>query len=594
MAGACPPPPPRAPVSRRSACRASEARGPLRSGRGQERFILQHREALVGKKTSEVSEHILKPQTGAAGVAYVELLQGVAMEDGSPAVAEATCFVSHAWSTNFLDLCECTITWAKNFRARGGALPYVWLDVFAVNQHQPDMPAEWWDTTFRAAVGALGHTLLVLTPWDKPVAVSRVWCLWEILCTVDQGCELTVLMPEREKRAFVDALKSSLDDVQGKVAAVDAEHAQAYEEEDRRRIFGEIRKLPRGFLDINNKVKDCLRQWTFEAGAKVLDEMPAANRATSDLILSLAEYTRKHSQYELSEELYQEAVAGRREQLGGDDPQTLAAIGGLGYLLEYQGKTAEAEPFLIEALDGRRRTLGNDMPETLQSMNDLANLYLGEQKFEQAEALYKEALAGRSAIFDSTSYDVLQSNNNLGRLYTKMGQYDLAEPFVAKALEGRRATLGPGHATTLFTMTRLAELRAKMDDTEGAVQLYTEALDLQSKLLGDDHADTLSTKLHLGQLDMGSPSPLRKSRSQTLLEEAYEGFRKTNGEEHDDTVLAAALWRESLTQSSDQQPEPESLPQDPDQQDGAAPGDNAVSAEEGEPPLEQAADPCDE
>lgn len=171
-----------------------------------ERFVAQYEAELRGKKTSEVSELLLKPRTASKRVAYVDLLEGEHMDDGTPAVDQATCFVSHAWSTDFLDLCECTIAWAK---ARGGEqVPYVWLDVFAVNQHQGDMPPEWWDTTFRAAVGALGHTLLVLTPWDKPVAVSRVWCLWEILCTVDQGCELTVLMPEREKRAFVEALKS--------------------------------------------------------------------------------------------------------------------------------------------------------------------------------------------------------------------------------------------------------------------------------------------------------------------------------------------------------------------------------------------------
>lgn len=530
------------------------------SVRWLERFVATNAEELRGKKTSEVSELLLKPRTLGAGIAYVDLLEGELMDDGSPAVDEATCFVSHAWSTQFLDLCECIITWAKT--RVGDEVPYVWLDVFAVNQHQGDMPAEWWDTTFRTAVGALGHTLLVLTPWDKPVAISRVWCLWEILCTIDQGCELTVLMPESQRRSFAEALKSDLDGVQHKVAAVDAEHAQAYEEEDRRRIFAEIRKLKRGFLDINNKVKERLRQWTFEAGVKVLNEMPVANRATSDLILSLAEYTRKHTQYGLSEQLYQQAVAGRREQLGDEDPETLAAIGGLGYLLEYQGKNAEAEPFLVEALEGRRRALGNDKPHTLQSMNDLGNLYLGERNFERAEALYKEALAGRQAIYDPNSYEVLQSNNNLGRLYTKMGQYELAEPFVAQALKGRRALLGPGHAQTLFSMTRLAELRAKVGDMEGATQLYHEALELQTKLLGDDHAETLSTKMHLGQLDSGSPEPMRRSRSQTLLREAYEGFRKSNGDEHNDTMLAASLLRQSLSHE--------------DPQDGPAPTDDTA------------------
>eukprot|EP01046_Picozoa_sp_COSAG06_P001616 COSAG06_NODE_54_length_27948_cov_234.398671_17_plen_882_part_00 len=518
-----------------------------------ERFVAEHASELRGKTTSDVSNEILKSRTLDDRIAYVDLLRSEVMDDGSPAVAKANCFVSHAWSTDFLDLAECVINWAK---ANAEPTPYVWLDVFAVNQHQGEMSSEWWDKTFRAAVRELGHTLLVLTPWNKPVAISRVWCLWEILCTIDpKGCELTILMPEREKTAFADALKESLDDVQRQVAAVDAEHAEAFKSADKERIFAEIRKLHRGFLELNNKVKDRLRDWTYEAGTKVLDEMPAETRAQSDLITSLAEYTRKATKYELSEALYREAVAGRREQLGDEDAQTLAAIGGLGYLLEYQGKCAEAEPFLIEALDGRRRELGNDKRETLQSMNDLGNLYLQRGDFAKAEPLYTEALQGRLATLEPTDYDVDQSYNNMGRLYTKKKEYDKAKEYVEKALAGRRANpkLGPEHATTIFSMTRLAELRAKMGDTDGATGLYNEALLLQSKVLGDDHADTLSTKMHLGELLMSSPIPIRRTKSEQIVrlaQEAHTGFLKTAGEDAKDTQQAAELLRQSQSEVS--------------------------------------------
>ena len=516
-----------------------------------ERFVAEHASELRGKTTSDVSNEILKSRTLHDRIAYVDLLRSEVMDDGSPAVAKANCFVSHAWSTDFLDLAECVINWAK---ANAEPTPYVWLDVFAVNQHQGEMSSEWWDKTFRAAVRELGHTLLVLTPWNKPVAISRVWCLWEILCTIDpEGCELTILMPEREKTAFADALKKSLDDVQRQVAAVDAEHAEAFVPADKERIFAEIRKLHRGFLELNNKVKKELRDWTYEAGKKVLDDMPAETRAQSDLITSLAEYTRKATKYELSEALYREAVAGRRKQPGDEDAQTLAAIGGLGYLLEYQGKCAEAEPFLIEALDGRRRKLGNDKRETLQSMNDLGNLYMSsERDFAKVEPLYTEALEGRLATLEPTDYDVLQSYNNMGRLYTKKKEYDKATEYLEKALAGRRANpaLGPEHATTIYTMTRLAELRAKIGDEDGAADLYNDALHLQSKVLGDDHADTLSTKMHLGELLMTSPMPIRRTKSEHLIQEAHAGFVKTAGEDSKDTQQAALLLRKSQSEDS--------------------------------------------
>jgi hypothetical protein len=35
-----------------------------------------------------------------------------------------------------------------------------------------------WASTFKAAVGAIAHTCLVLSPWDDPVVLTRSWCLW--------------------------------------------------------------------------------------------------------------------------------------------------------------------------------------------------------------------------------------------------------------------------------------------------------------------------------------------------------------------------------------------------------------------------------
>ena len=54
---------------------------------------------------------------------------------------------------------------------------FAWMDVFADNHHSPPPTSRAdWDATFGSAVGDIGTTLLVLTPWDDPSVVRRLWC----------------------------------------------------------------------------------------------------------------------------------------------------------------------------------------------------------------------------------------------------------------------------------------------------------------------------------------------------------------------------------------------------------------------------------
>lgn len=58
---------------------------------------------------------------------------------------------------------------------------YYWFDCFTVNQHRSgERDFAWWRTTFREAVKGIGHTALVLHPWQAPKPLTRAWCLWEV------------------------------------------------------------------------------------------------------------------------------------------------------------------------------------------------------------------------------------------------------------------------------------------------------------------------------------------------------------------------------------------------------------------------------
>lgn len=112
-------------------------------------------------------------------------------------------------------------------KAAGKPPSFFWLDIFVVDENaarkrpqnplpvlfvlifvglSDTYPSEWWQTSFTEAVGLIGHTALVLTPWHAPVPLRRAWCLWEIYSTLGKQAQLSVCLSDAETKDFHSAL----------------------------------------------------------------------------------------------------------------------------------------------------------------------------------------------------------------------------------------------------------------------------------------------------------------------------------------------------------------------------------------------------
>ena len=105
-------------------------------------------------------------------------------------VGKPTIFFSHAWRFPFRNVVAALrsfVDFQLNDTADGESQDEVffWFDCFSIDEHATQaLPQEWWATTFKEAIGLIGHTVMLLSPWDGPVPLSRAWCLWELYCTV--------------------------------------------------------------------------------------------------------------------------------------------------------------------------------------------------------------------------------------------------------------------------------------------------------------------------------------------------------------------------------------------------------------------------
>ncbi len=100
--------------------------------------------------------------------------------------------------------------------------PYFWFDIFTVNQFEAiSYPQDFWTTTFKEQVRDIGHTLLILHPWDAPIPLTRCWCVWEMYCTLDTKAEMVIRQPTRDAISLEKALAMDPSGTKKQIASID-------------------------------------------------------------------------------------------------------------------------------------------------------------------------------------------------------------------------------------------------------------------------------------------------------------------------------------------------------------------------------------
>ena len=153
------------------------------------RFTEEHVAPLgLNAATWEVVNHVIKPATVPPGSAtgasrYAERL--LRSEVGPPEV-----FVSHAFGNPFALVTEAL---RAHFSGRDPTQVFVWLDIFAVNQHEPGSELHGGDV-LPFTLEKTRETCVILDRLGS-VVLSRLWCLYEIGCT---SPDRLVLLPPRD------------------------------------------------------------------------------------------------------------------------------------------------------------------------------------------------------------------------------------------------------------------------------------------------------------------------------------------------------------------------------------------------------------
>ncbi|CAB9517241.1 repeat-containing protein [Seminavis robusta] len=205
------------------------------------------------------------PHDGRPGAAYVDCVHG---RDN---VGPARYMLSYSWAYRLTDILDTLSEYCFQNR-RNPRRTYVWICCLCNNQHRvyenrqagEVVPFEEFRDVFFGRVTKIGHILAMMQPWHSPTYLQRVWCIFELTTAESHGCQLSIVMPPKEK----DSLDNHLFGTKGKsldaffrvLARTSVEDAQASVENDRTAILKVVME-GMGCAALNQRVNELLRLW---------------------------------------------------------------------------------------------------------------------------------------------------------------------------------------------------------------------------------------------------------------------------------------------------------------------------------------------
>ena len=228
-----------------------------------------------------------------------------------------------------------------------------------------------------------------------------------------------------------------------------------------------------------------------------------------------------------------------------DDRRNRAALAkaqyGLGIVLAFEGRYADARASLSDALARQRALYGeanDDVARTLNQLanvmaqngelkaaidlmragvaierglrgsepdpalagtiNDLAVMLDNNQNYDESESLFVESLAIWRRVYGEKHADIASGLSSLAWVLSNKGDFTRSEATYREALAMQRELLGELHPDYAFTLGALAYVQQEKGDTRLALATLQESLRIYQRLFPGDHPDVARIMTRLG------------------------------------------------------------------------------------------------
>ncbi|CAE7325852.1 unnamed protein product [Symbiodinium necroappetens] len=222
--------------------------------------------------------NVVCPQTQKLGSSYVDALSG------PEHVGNSDYMLSYSWGYQVGDVVSALSHHCQK-ENHDPKSTYFWICCLCINQHRvievreqgDEIPFEEFRAAFRSRVRGIGKVLALMAPWDRPVYVTRAWCVFELFTAIsDESCRLTVVMPPSEVVKFCGSIANTgalTSYLWSALEQLDLETAQASVASDKDMILQIVRDGV-GLESLNQVVRQRLLSWLAEAAyAECCDQL---------------------------------------------------------------------------------------------------------------------------------------------------------------------------------------------------------------------------------------------------------------------------------------------------------------------------------
>jgi len=437
------------------------------------------------------------PRDGLLGCSYVDSLD-------CHHTGPATIMLSWCWQYTARTVVTAIASWCKR-TGRDTYQTFVWQCALCNNQFRIQEntaqgvtePFEVFRDAFEARVRTTGHVLALLSPYDHPIYIERVWCIFELWVALTHGVEVDVVLPETDEFEFWTAFRNSESSLQGLQKLwmifkdLKIQDAQATIEADRVNIFTlvdpqantrcDLERSPK-VAAMNHVVAQKLQAWFADVvGSHVASHLDSGCtlllgvlRKTTDLLTQVADY-------EGAETIVRKALHAL-ELDGSDEDQIVEALCCLADICNwgYMGSRDAEVLELYSKVKDIHETQG--VPTSLSLLTNMCQISQRQghhadvlQLFSQAEIVCRNA--GRRMNGGMLHF--------VGRSYHNEGLYSKAMEFFSQAgasFQAQGLVSSPAHAWLLASMGALLDDQGRHDEALKAT--------LQAKALFEASAAT--------------------------------------------------------------------------------------------------------
>ena len=137
------------------------------------------------------------PRDGWEGCAYVDAIGNDGYDDDDDEYAgRATFLISYTYNCVVENLISSLVEYTHH-QGLDPKRTYVWIDSLCINQHRVQeakdkgqkeiLQVEEFVGIFQDRMERIGHVLAIMDPWDDPLYIKRVWCLYELYTAIALG-----------------------------------------------------------------------------------------------------------------------------------------------------------------------------------------------------------------------------------------------------------------------------------------------------------------------------------------------------------------------------------------------------------------------